>query len=435
MRGYDLATTAPMAPVFFSVDGDLQENPVEPGLAKGLSIPKLHTRSQPLGDINAVREAAKMLVAAENPVIYANRYARTENGPALLIELAELLQAPVADAHGRMNFPNLHKFNLSIRREALLAQADVMLALEPVDIWGLSHRVPNIDFHPTRSSPRQANFKIIHIGTEALLQKSNYAEYQRYAEVDLAINGDAEATLPSLIEAIKVELTPARRSTLATRGEAIAKSSAKLMDQARAEAVYAWDASPISSARLCMELWDQIKHDDWMMPTETQHLSDWPYRLWNIDKPYQTMGGSGAAGIGYNSPAALGAALANREHGRLTVAIVGDGDYNMAPGVIWTAAHHKIPLLMVVHNNRAYHQEVMFLDTMAARRDRDVSRATIGTTIRDPNVDYAKIAQGYGVYAEGPISDPKDLRAAIGRALDVVRRGEPALIDVVSQPR
>ncbi len=62
-----------------------------------------------------------------------------------------------------------------------------------------------------------------------------------------------------------------------------------------------------------MELWDQIKNEDWMMPTESQFISDWPYRLWDINKPYQTMGGSGAQGIGYNTPAALGAALANKE--------------------------------------------------------------------------------------------------------------------------
>ena len=209
------------------------------------------------------------------------------------------------------------------------------------------------------------------------------------------------------------------------------------MDQARADAVYAWDAGPISSARLMMELWDQIKNEDWMMPTETQFLSDWPYRLWDIDKPYRTMGGSGAQGIGYNSPAALGAALANKPHGRLTVAIVGDGDFNMAPGVIWTAAHHKIS----DSNDRAQQSRLPpgshahYVRGMAARRNRDVSRGAIGTTISDPNIDYAKIVQGYGVYGEGPISDPKDLGPAIRRALDVVRKGEPALIDVISQPR
>jgi acetolactate synthase-1/2/3 large subunit len=106
-----------------------------------------------------------------------------------------------------------------------------------------------------------------------------------------------------------------------------------------------------------------------------------------------------------------------------------------APGVLWTSAHHHIPLLSVMHNNRAYHQEVMQVQIMADRHNRGIDRAHIGTTITEPNIDYAKLAQSMGVYAEGPISDPKALGPAIKRALEVVNRGEPALVDVLTQPR
>ena len=143
----------------------------------------------------------------------------------------------------------------------------------------------------------------------------------------------------------------------------------------------------------------------------------------------------GGDGIGYGAPAAVGAALANRKYGRLSVNIQNDGDLMYAPGVLWTAAHHHIPLLSVMHNNRAYHQEVMHVQRMANRHNRGIDRADIGTTITIPNIDYAKLAQGMGVYAEGPITDPKDLGPAIQRALEVVKRGEPALVDVLTQPR
>jgi thiamine pyrophosphate-dependent acetolactate synthase large subunit-like protein len=105
------------------------------------------------------------------------------------------------------------------------------------------------------------------------------------------------------------------------------------------------------------------------------------------------------------------------------------------PGTLWTAAHHRIPLLYVLHNNRAYHQEVMYLTAMAARHGRGIENAHIGTTLTDPNIDYATVARGFGVYGEGPITDPKELAPAIKRALAVVKRGEPALIDVVTDPR
>ncbi len=106
-----------------------------------------------------------------------------------------------------------------------------------------------------------------------------------------------------------------------------------------------------------------------------------------------------------------------------------------APGIMWTMAHHRVPLLSVMQNNRAYHQEVMHIQRMANRHNRGVTRAGIGTTLQDPDIDFAKVAQGMGVYAEGPITDPKDLGPAIRRAIDVVKRGEPALIDAVTEPR
>ena len=133
--------------------------------------------------------------------------------------------------------------------------------------------------------------------------------------------------------------------------------------------------------------------------------------------------------------ASVGAALANRKHGRLSINIQTDGDLMYAPGILWTAAHHRIPLLNIMHNNRAYHQEVMQVQIMANRHSRGVDRTNIGTTIADPGIDFAKVAQGMGMYAEGPISDPKELGPAIRRALDVVKRGEPAMLDVHTQPR
>jgi acetolactate synthase I/II/III large subunit len=91
--------------------------------------------------------------------------------------------------------------------------------------------------------------------------------------------------------------------------------------------------------------------------------------------------------------------------------------------------------LTVMHNNRAYHQEMMHIQRMANRHQRGTTRASIGTALQDPNIDFGKIAAGMGVYAEGQIDNPQDLRAAIQRAIAVVKRGEPALIDVVTQPR
>jgi benzoylformate decarboxylase/acetolactate synthase-1/2/3 large subunit len=106
-----------------------------------------------------------------------------------------------------------------------------------------------------------------------------------------------------------------------------------------------------------------------------------------------------------------------------------------ANGILWTAAHHRIPLLSVMHNNRAYHQEVMHLQKMAALHNRRMDQAAIGTTIENPNIDFAKLASSLGVYSEGPITSPAGVGPALAKALAVVKRGEPALVDVVCQGR
>jgi thiamine pyrophosphate-dependent acetolactate synthase large subunit-like protein len=431
VRAYKIAMTPPMMPVALVADGDLQENPHPDAWPR---IPKLTLTSPPQGDSAAVAEAARLLVAAESPVIVADRAARTGAGMNLLIDLAETLQAPVIDQGGRMNFPSRHPLNQSDLSRGLIANADVILGLELTDFWGT---VNSFRDQLQRTSQRivRPNARLIGITCMDLFLKSNYQDFQRYPELDLAIAADAEATLPSLIEAVKRLLTEDRKRALQARGAKLAAAGRDARERATNDATLAWDASPISTARLSAELWSQIKAEDWSLVSEISFVSRWPMRLWNFDKPYRFLGGSGGAGVGYGAPAAVGAALANKKYGRLSVAIQNDGDLMYAPGVLWTAAHHRIPLLSVMHNNRAYHQEVMHVQRMAARHNRGITQSGIGTTLDNPNIDYAKIAQGMGVHAEGPISDPKDLAPALRRAVEIVKRGEPALVDVVTQPR
>ena len=434
VRAYKIAMTPPMSPVLVVIDGELQEEAVSAEEHAKLRMPRLTMTSPPQGDTGAVAEAARLLVNAQNPVIIADRAARTPAGLARLIELAEVLQAPVIDQGGRMNFPSRHPLNQSDNGRPLVTNADVILGLELFDFWGTTNTLRDVK-HRVARSLLKPGAKLISITASDLFTKSNYQDFQRYPEVDLAMAADAEATLPSLIEACRKLITADRRRVFDDRRRALADSHQKMERAAREEAAYAWDASPISTARLCAELWEQIRTEDWSLVSESGNTSGWAKRLWDFSKHYQHLGDSGGAGVGYGAPAAVGGALANKRHGRLSVNIQGDGDFLYAPGVWWTAAHHRIPLLTVMHNNRAYHQETMHLQRMANRHQRGATRWNIGTTIDDPNVDYAKIAQGMGVWAEGPVTNPNELGPAIRRALAVVKKGEPALIDVVTQPR
>jgi acetolactate synthase I/II/III large subunit len=435
VRGYTLACAQPPGPVFITADAKLQESPLEEREQRGLTIPRLTIPAQTTGDPNALREAAKMLVAAEAPVIIADRYARSQQAMDDLVKLAELLQAPVVDNRSRMNMPNTHYLCQSERAGGLIAQADCILSLEPVDLYGQLN-VMRDQLERTVSSKARKGVKIISISTRDLLVHSNYQDFQRYVGADINIAADAQTTLPSLIEAIRREMPPGGNTSNELRGRKMREAFNGFADRARAEAALAWDASPISSARMYMELWGQLKKEDWALVSDSDFSSNWPHRLWPLEKHYRFIGGSGGYGVGYQPVAALGAALAHRDAGgRVAVSITGDGEFNMAPHTLWTAAHHGIPYLTVIQNNRAYHQEVMHVQRMANRHNRGLRNVPIGTTIDNPNIDYVKIAQGYGAVGIGPISDPNDLSEAFRKGIAAVKAGQPVLVDVVMQPR
>jgi len=431
IRAYRIAMTPPMGPVVLSLDSEMQENPIPAHPA--LSVPPLTRVAAPQGDSGAVAETAGLLVKAENPVIIADRLARTQQGMDLLVELAETLQCPVIDSGGRGNFPTRHPLCHTGRSGAVLAQADVILGLEVSDFFGTTHLLSDRIERRTRSITKPG-VKTVNITSNDLATKGNNQAFQRFQPVDLTIAADGEATLPSLIEQVKRGVDASRKTAFEARGKRLENSHHAMMEQWKSDATLGWDASPITLARLCAELYDQIQHDDWSLVGNGIRVS-WPRRWWNFDKHYRWIGASGGAGVGYNAPASLGAALANRKYGRLSVTIQGDGDLMMAPGTLWTAAHHNIPILYVMHNNRAWHQELMYLQAMANRHGRGVENAHIGSTITDPNIDFAMMAKSMGVYAEGPITKPGDIAPALKRALAVVRKGQPALVDVITDPR
>src|SRR6185437_6038572 len=262
VRAYKLAMTPPHEPVVIALDSGLQEEPIEDRSA--LKVPRYVPTSPPQGDTNAVREAAKLLVNAVHPVIVADRLARTPRGMTLLVELAELLNVPVIDVRNRLNFPTTHHLHQTGRRRALIAQADVILGLELSDFYGtVNHYIDNGE--NLRESNIKPGTKLIGISSGYYYLKSNYQDFQRFQPVDLSIAGDAEATMPDLIEAVKKALPADRKDAIAKRGEALRKAWMQTRQRTLRAATYAWDASPISTARLSAEIWAQIKDEDWSL--------------------------------------------------------------------------------------------------------------------------------------------------------------------------
>jgi acetolactate synthase-1/2/3 large subunit len=251
-------------------------------------------------------------------------------------------------------------------------------------------------------------------------------DYQRLAHADLRVMADTTLAIPALTALLKGKVS---------RNEARAKAIAQLRKTAharwQAEAKEDWDASPITVARLAHEVWEAVKHEDWVLTAGT--LDEWARRVWDFDKPYRHPGKS--LGTATQIGISLGVALAHRDAGRLVVDLQPDGDLMFDAGALWVAAKHRIPLLVVMYNNRAYYNDWEHQIRMARLRGTPVERAHIGMDMDDPAPDFAAMAKAMGWYAEGPIDQPGDVAGALKRAIQRVKAGQPALIDTPTQKR
>ena len=433
-KAYRLAVTAPAGPVLVTLDDWIQESSVS-ALRSKLAIPAYHQPVQAVGDPRALADAAKLLVGAQYPVIVADRTVSGQAGMDRLGEFATLLGAPVLNGASRICLPTDHPCNLTGNDGPNIARADVLLFLGVDDVWGTLNRVPDTVSRTARRVAKP-DAKVISLAIDDYSARGNVGDQQHAADVDLPILGEPEATLPYLIEAVRSALDGAANDRIAQRAAAVKKEHAGIRARDIQAAAIGWETSPVNVARLSAELGSVMGHADTTVVTNSSNfLSAWPQRLWNITKWNQFQMNSGAGGLGFTTPSAIGAALVNRKAGLTTVAFQTDGDFMYVNSSLWTMAHHKIPVMVVMHNNRAYHAEHMNIQTMANRRQRKVDDTGLGTTIVDPPIDYAMMARSMGVEGIGPITDANALRAALERGRAIVKRGEPVLIDVVTQPR
>jgi acetolactate synthase-1/2/3 large subunit len=258
------------------------------------------------------------------------------------------------------------------------------------------------------------------------LELSSWAmDYQRLAHADLRVLADTSLAIPALTRLLKGRTSPEKRvKQLTEKNEATRR---KWAEQAKAH----WDESPITLPRLASEIWQAIKGEDWVLTANT--LEDWTRKLWDFDKPYRHPGKS--LGTATQIGISLGVALAHRGKGRLVVDIQPDGDLMFDAGALWVAAKHRIPLLVVMYNNRAYYNDWEHQIRMAKLRGTPVERAYIGMDMDDPAPDFASLARSMGWYAEGPIDRPGEVGPALERAIAKVKAGQPALIDTITQKR
>jgi acetolactate synthase-1/2/3 large subunit len=419
-RAYAVMMTEPRGPIYMCYDAWMQEQVLE----HEVPLPGSITLPSPMApDPSALGKAAEMLLSAKRPAIIAEYVGREPAGFHALVELAETLGAPVYDVNSRLNFPSRHPLNLSMVKD-VFREADLILCLDTRDWERPTTELVSTTREVTSLVP--AGCKWIDIGFGDLEISSWAMDYQRLAHADLRILADTTLAIPALTNLLKSRTTK-RDGWL----KAVAALRAKAHAKWQAEAKEDWDASPITLPRLATEVWHAIQKEDWVLTAGT--LDEYARRIWDFDQPYRHPGKS--LGTATQIGISLGVALAHRDAKRLVVDLQPDGDLMFDAGALWVAAKHRIPLLVVMYNNRAYYNDWEHQIRMAKLRGTPVERAHIGMDLDDPAPDFAAMARAMGWHAEGPIDRPSDVAAALQRAIARVKAGQPALLDTITQKR
>ena len=418
---FNEAITPPMGPTVIVLDTDIQKEEVGQ-----LKIPKYNKPEILAISKRNATKIAKNLMEAKNPRIHVGRL-RTHEGINKAIELVEITGSSVRTSatSGPLSFPERHP----LCGEGYNQDYDYILGLES-DGKNTSIQGPTLLSRADKRDLSNIGFGFI---------RKPVIPPRRDLSGENDLTADAEASIPIIIEEYKRIQKADNISDIEEKIRLDTSANIRKHEQDLKQTLNkkrkGWNSSPVSLGRLYAELWPLIKDLDWCLSSPTVFSSRHHVGMWEHNKPYSYLGMHGAGGIGYCIGASAGAGLAAKTRNRIVINIQCDGDLNYTPGSLWTAAHHNLPLLTIMHNNRGYHQEVMYLQYMAGVRGRGTDRMHIGTTLREPFIDYAKLAEAYGMNNEGPIDNPNELSAAYKRGINSVLSGEPYLIDVITEPR
>lgn len=428
-RAYSIMTTEPKGPVYMCYDAALQEAKLE----KNIPLPPataVATPSPMMPDPRAIEQIADRLLAADKPLLLPEYVGRRPGGFENMVKLAETVGAGVWDICNALNFPNRHPLCVSLDKEAMRG-VDVVLGLDVKDFEKATYELNSTTRQVTPVVSDKADW--LEMGFAEVNISKWAMDYCRMQPCSVRALGDTLLGIPALIEACDKRI--AQNSELKQKIE-----SRKLEIGKRHDATWAkwqqdsrkdWDAAPMTTGRLALEVWDVIKDEDWVLTANT--MKHTVRKLWDFDRPYRHPGIE--LGTSTQIGMSLGVALAHKKEKRLVVDIQPDGDLMFDAGALWIAAKYEIPMLIVMYNNRAYYNDWEHQIRMARLRGTDEKKAHIGMDLFGPEPNFGALARSMGVYGEGPIENPADVRPALLRAIEVVKAGKPALIDTVTRHR
>jgi thiamine pyrophosphate-dependent acetolactate synthase large subunit-like protein len=407
LRAAWIANTAPCGPTYVNLDAEVQEMklaeppaPIDaarymPAVAGGAAAA-------------SIEAAAALLRAAKHPVILAGRVSRSMDAWNARVALAERLGARVlTDVKVGAAFPTDHPLHagnpsmLGIVPEAVEAmrQADVILSLDWVDVAG------TIKF--AGGTPA----KIVQVSIDHRLHNGWSLDYQGLPPVDVFIDAEPDVAVPDLLKALGPGKPPA-----------LPQHTHVFPD--------------LGGDKLSVDhLADALRRTVGERPKSLAHVSiSWNGASWPFRHPLDYLGSDGGGGIGAGPGLAVGAALALKETGRLTLAVTGDGDFMMGCTAIWTAVHYRLPLLIVVANNRSFFNDELHQERVARMRSRPVENRWVGQRISEPDIDIAGVARAQGAVGFGPVKTIADLDPTFAKAMAALEAGHVVVVDVWVEP-
>jgi thiamine pyrophosphate-dependent acetolactate synthase large subunit-like protein len=413
VRAWRAARTAPGGPALIGVDIELQERaaaPPAPGQAFRMEVPRIGP------DPVLIRDLARDIRAASRPLFITDR-PLSMDGSRVLVRLAERVGAGLVELGGGASFPVGHPHDISESVVEAIAAADHLTFIEVRDPgWALgtvnltTRRMEGLERLPASAS----------IGLSGLMSRS-WIVTESSGPERLEIIADAHLALAHLDD----ELANVRRPLDSAFAALAARPPVPLPAQSIS-------ARGLHRGHVGRVVADALDGTDWILAHGD--FRGWARRSLRFQRTDQHLGRSGGEGLGCGPGATLGAALALRGSGKVVLSLQGDGDLLYTPQALWTAASAALPALMVVDANRTYGKDELHQRVLARERGRPEDRVHHGIAIDTPAIEIADLARSLGVAAEGPVHDLDGLRAAMARAVQRVRAGEPAVVEVRTAP-
>jgi len=407
LRAAWIANTAPRGPTYVNLDAEMQEAKLAEPIAP-IETARYMPPAVAAPPAEAVARAADLLRKAKSPLILSGRVSRSEEAWAQRVALAEKLGARViTDLKVAASFPTDHPLhvgapgNLGTSPDALEAirQADLVVSLDWLDLGGAFKQAGNV------------SAQVIQISVDHQLHNGWSMDYQALPLVDVLLACEPYLALPLLIDVLG--------SVMARKPEPCPHPLPQL-----------------SGDKITVDhMADALRRAVGDRPTSLTHVSlSWNGASWPFRHPYDYLGSDGGGGVGGGPGISVGAALALKGTGRLPVAVCGDGDFLMGVTALWTAAHYKIPLLIVVANNRSFFNDELHQERVARMRGRPVENRWVGQKISDPDIDLAAMARAQGAVGFGPVTAIGDMPAVFEKAIAAVEGGALAVVDVRVEP-